>query len=303
MAKRPSPLHVKKLAYIAAPQIDNCIFCGAGGPLTKEHIFSRWIHRYLPASRTRSYESLRGTRHPSDSEHHIVKRAGDIRDWQVRCVCQKTCNNGWMRQLVEDRARPVLLPLIRGEEMRITPAQQESIATWATMKAMVGEWLVRGHVTTNHMQRKRMMYRQLPPKQNWGVWIGRFISDDRKPDSKRYLTKWQSNPFLLVPDSRASRRPDKVATHYNSQSSTQVIGELLIQTLRSPMPNLIPRWSFKLPDSGTLFRIWPRTQTSIVWPQQAMSDLDAYTASNAFMNFMLNIQRRDSLASPTRRQT
>jgi hypothetical protein len=99
-----------------------------------------------------------------------------------------------MRKAVEDRARPILLPLIKGDSVRITPAQQELIATWATMKAMVAEWTIRGNVTTNHMQRKRMMWRQLPPERNWGVWIGRFVTDTGK----------------------LARLSNKIATYFNS---------------------------------------------------------------------------------------
>jgi hypothetical protein len=77
------------------------------------------------------------------------------------------------------------------------------------------------------------------PEQNWGVWIGRFVTDPRKPESERYHPKWESHPFLLLPDRIAARYPNKEATFFNSQSSTQVIGEIFIHILRSPMPNLI----------------------------------------------------------------
>jgi len=293
MTKRPSAPHIKKLSYITPPAITKCIFCGAGPPLTQEHVFSRWTHRYLPKGRIGKYQSVRGVRNPSDSEHHVINRPGDIRDWQIRCVCERTCNNGWMRKAVEDRARPILLPLIKGDSVRITPAQQELIATWATMKAMVAEWTIRGNVTTNHMQRKRMMWRQLPPERNWGVWIGRFVIPFAFWLPCIGHPKWESHPFLLLSDTVAARRPNKIATYFNSQSSTQVIGELFIHVLRSPMPTLIPRWRFSPPNGGTIFRIWPRTATSIVWPQRTMTDLDAVCTANAFMNFVLSIQRRD----------
>jgi hypothetical protein len=296
----PSPSaapHIRKLRYISGPTIPNCIFCGANPRLTQEHIFSKWLHRYLPAIRAGSYESIRGARKPEESEHHVIKRPGDIRDWQIRCVCEKTCNNGWMRKLVEDRARLILIPLVKGESVRITPSQQQIIAAWATMKAMVAEWNIRDHATTNHMQRKRMMWRQLPPQRGWGVWIGKFVSDTAKPETQRYHPKWESHPFLLLPDEIANERATKEATHFNSQASTQVIGQLFIHVFRSPMPNLIRRWTFTLPDKGSLFRIWPPSQVSIMWPGQAMTDLDATYTANAFMNFVLKIQRRELLAS------
>ena len=122
---------------------------------------------------------------------------GTYEDRQIRCVCERTCNNGWMRKAVEDRARPILLPLIKGDLVRITPAQQELIATWATMKAMVAEWTICGNVTTNHMQRKRMMWRQLPPERNWGVWIGRFLTDTGKPEANGITPNGNHIPFFF----------------------------------------------------------------------------------------------------------
>jgi hypothetical protein len=104
---------------------------------------------------------------------------------------------------------------VKVDSVRIIPAHQELITTWATMKAMVAEWMVPGHVTTNHMQRKRMMSGQLPPEQNWGVWIGRFVSNTGKLESERYHPKWEAHPFLLLPDHLASRRPNKKATYFN----------------------------------------------------------------------------------------
>jgi len=62
-----------------------------------------------------------------------------------------------------------------------------------------------------------------------------------------------------------------------------------------PMPNLIPRWKFSAPDRGSLFRIWPRTETSIVWRGRPMIDLDASYTANAFMNFVLDIQKREGV--------
>jgi len=242
-----------KLKYIVPPDILKCVFCGAPPPLTGEHVFPRWSHQYLPPNSAKNYESLRGVRGPDSSTHYEITKPGDIRHWKVPCVCGPLCNNGWMRQRIEDFAKPILIPLIKGESCRIMPADQVRIASWAVLKAMVAEWAIRGHATTNHMQRKRLMRQFLPPEKGWGVWIGHFVSDKKKPDSERYFPLWDSHPFLLMPDRLAARRPDKKATYFNSQASTQVIGQLFIHILRSPMPNLIPRWHFAPPDRGTLF--------------------------------------------------
>jgi len=286
-----------KLKYITPPNIRKCIFCGDVPPLTGEHVFPRWSHKYLPPETQKKYESIRGVRNPYDSNHHEIIRPGDIRHWTVKCVCHPHCNNGWMRKKIEDTTKPLLIPLITGEACRIFPADQARIAVWAVMKAMVAEWTIRKHATTNHMQRKYLMRHYLPPKNGWGVWIGHFVSDKNKKETERYHPLWEAHPFLLMPDNLAARRPNRIATYYNSQASTQIIGQLLIHVFRSPMPNLIPRWKFTLPDRGSLFRIWPPTQTSIAWPGKTLSDFDALIVANEFINFVLRIQRRDMPSS------
>jgi hypothetical protein len=205
--------HKDKLKYLQPPIIPKCIFCGAPPPLTGEHVFPKWSHRFLPNTRTKNYGSLRGVRGPNDSHHHAISRPGDIRDWRVSCVCGPTCNNGWMREEIEDRARPILIPLIEGASCRITTADQSRIASWAVLKAMIAEWTIQGHATTSHMQRKRLMRRFLPPEKKWGIWIGHFVCDPRKPAAERYCTLWEAHPFLMT-NSQATSRLEKAA-HFN----------------------------------------------------------------------------------------
>ncbi|UYN95905.1 MAG: hypothetical protein KIT25_02880 [Enhydrobacter sp.] len=257
-----------------------CIFCGFAGKLTREHVMSRWTHkRYLPPRTMRKYRQLRATAQRQSTTFKIGKVAGDIRDWQVLCVCEKTCNNGWMRKHVEDMARPILKELIAGKPLMLTPEMQAKIASWAALKVMVAEYGIGEHVTTHHTQRKRMMRRQLPPDRGWGVWLGAY---------KRgaWPNYWTSTPFLLLPDARAAARPDKIATYYNSQASTLAIGELFVVVLRSPKEDLPRRFPFRPPDKGTLFRIWPPTTTNIRWPGKVMSDRDADYTAHAFKDFM-----------------
>jgi hypothetical protein len=103
-----------KLKYITPPDITKCIFCGDPPPLTGEHVFPRWSHKYLPPTAETKHESLRGIRNPHESKHYSVTRSGDIRHWKVICVCHARCNNGWMRTQIEETAKPILVPLIKG---------------------------------------------------------------------------------------------------------------------------------------------------------------------------------------------
>jgi hypothetical protein len=256
-----------------------CIFCGYSGPLTDEHIYSRGVHRFLPPGRMRKYRKLTTTVYPDFAEFRYVKRAGDMRDWQVRCVCEKHCNNGWMRRRIENPARPLLRKLIQGQDIRLHAEQQKIIAAWAVLKAMVAEYDREGYVTTHHTHRKFLMKYHRPPFDTWTVWIGHFVRD-----------KWQpyfaSIPFLFLSAKQEARRTNERATYYNSGISTQVIGQLFIQVIRSPARDFIKRWRFATPDKGTLIRIWPPAPFSVAWPPRTMTDRDADYAVGALKTFL-----------------
>src|SRR5476649_2360549 len=92
---------------ISFQEATRCIFCGSTAKLTGEHVFSHWTHRFLPPRSMKKYQVMRSDSHLDRSDRRLVKRMGDIRDWKVNCVCEVTCNNGWMRH-IENQARPVM---------------------------------------------------------------------------------------------------------------------------------------------------------------------------------------------------
>jgi hypothetical protein len=232
-----------------------CIFCGIedwktpDGILTREHAFSNWTRRFVPRT-MKGYRSLRARRQLDRTNFVFVPHgSGDLRDWKVRCVCAN-CNNGWMRKWVDEPAKPLMIPLMTGAHTRVTPAQQRIIATWAAMKAMVIEHGESEIVTTHHMQRKYLR-RQLRPPNRWSIWIGRYIGSNNAPMTL------STTAFLVLDDRLSARRPDRSATYYNSQVTTQIIGQLLIHVIRSPHPRLARMFRFDLPRRHALFRIWP----------------------------------------------
>jgi len=83
-------------------QTTKCIFCGiegsqtSEGALTKEHVYSNWTRRFVPRT-LKKFKSLRAVARTDHTQFVYINRPGDIRDWQVLCVCA-VCNNGWMRQ-------------------------------------------------------------------------------------------------------------------------------------------------------------------------------------------------------------
>jgi len=189
---------------------------------------------------------------------------------------------------IENLARPIILPLIegdaflRGDTTLLFPHQQKIIAAWATLKAMVAEFDPQSTVTTHHMQRKYLMQRLVPPPTGWAIWIGPYLRGNWQPH-------WGSSHFQYSSPAQEARRGlDRRATHHNSHVSTQVIGKLFIQVIRSPARDFVERWRFTPPDRGSLFRIWPPSNTAIKWPGQFMSDRDADYVAGALYNDLLD---------------
>jgi hypothetical protein len=75
-------------------------------------------------------QRLRGFRLPDRDNLWLSKLPGALRDWQVKCVCggnSASCNNGWMRQRIEEPAKPTLDKLFRGDQFRMFPKDQQRI--------------------------------------------------------------------------------------------------------------------------------------------------------------------------------
>jgi hypothetical protein len=277
---------VKRGNKITVQRPTRCIFCDALPPLSWEHVFSRWTHRIMPPRAMRKYHVMKAETYLEKSERALFKRPGDVRDFQVRCVCETRCNNGWMRKHVDEVAQLVMTPLIKGEPVRLSPADQKIIATWAAMKAMVAEFEDHAWVTTPYAQRKYLMRHLSPPPRGWSIWIGHYIRS-------RWIVSFGSIPFLylspLQERHREMRRGSDVrATYYNSHITTQVVGQLFIHAIRSPARKFVDGWRFSPPHKGALFRIWPPTTTSINWPGRTMTDQDADYAASALHMFLLD---------------
>ncbi len=241
------------------------------------------MHPYLPKG-GRKYDSLIVMEHLDHSEFKIKRRGGDIHDWQVKCVCEKRCNNGWMRTL-ENTAKPILLPLLKGDSVRLSPHDQEIIAAWASLKAVVAEYASSGHVTTTQAQRDKMMLEVLPPQTCWKVWIGNY-------DRKNWNGYNSSHPFLFLDGPENRNRLGEKVTTFNGQVSNQVVGKLFIQVMRTPVSRLIEKWRFDERANDKLRVIWPVSPYSIVWPPPVMGDRDADYVSSAYSIFLRDSTHR-----------
>lgn len=235
--------------------------------------------------------SIIGIAYPDHTEYVKTKMRGEMRDWQIKCVCggdDSSCNNGWMRRL-DEAADPIMTPLILGQEARLSESDQRVIAAWAVLKVMVAD-----HNHVHHTQRKQFKRRHRPPA-GWTVWIGHF-------ERKTLKEEWVSRPFPVLSEATLAKRKSKLTLSANSSATTQIIKNLFVHVVHTPHPTFGKRWRFVdtrgRPLSGNLVRIWPPTGFSTRWPLETLTDRDAAFAANAIWDAVQQWARKELGLTP-----
>jgi len=137
-----------------------CIFCNkTDSPPTREHVLAAWISREFPDTAFWEIENIiTGTKFKA-KEIALISRK----------PC-KRCNTGWMRKL-ESATKPILIPLMKGEKLTLSPDQQLLIARWFIKTVITHELLDKGpyffNRTSERPLKRPLMYRQ----QHCSSWL------------------------------------------------------------------------------------------------------------------------------------
>lgn len=123
-----------------------CIFCDSAN-VSKEHLWSSWLHPHLAEYRTASFDEVRQTyAGPLHVGTNVRKREGWSANRRVRAVC-RDCNSGWMNR-IEAAARPYLTPLVEGRPVTLSRCAVEAVNRWVALKVMVCEHMDYDQYTT-----------------------------------------------------------------------------------------------------------------------------------------------------------
>ena len=259
--------------------VTNCIFCG-GQPTTNEHIWPRWSHAYLPKGQKKTL-TLVATQLRDRTDIEYAIRGGDPHDWQVKCVDER-CNNGWMRR-IENRAKPIVLRMIRDSQTRISDQDQRVLASWVAIKAVVSEFYGADQRISHRTQRRRLRKTGSPPLDTWRIWIAQY-------SGPRAGALWNAHRAALLPAERAHWRKAEGSTYFNTQVLTYVVGKVFIHLIRSSSKIVTDLWRFDPRASGNLCRIWPPTGLSILWPTPSLTETEARYVANAFRDFIADVR-------------
>jgi hypothetical protein len=153
--------------------MDMCPFCGTKAKLTGEHIWSDWIRkRYAPPDKT----PLHSTRsNPLGTREQRTYTGKAFRE-TTKCACAP-CNNGWMSRL-DDAVKPYLVPLLDDERPRLAHKAQMTLARWAILKVVAGEYMQKPISRIIPTERYRIMFEtadtlKVPP--GIEVWMARYV--------------------------------------------------------------------------------------------------------------------------------
>lgn len=152
----------------------------------------------------------------------LKARQGSPLRQSLRVVC-RDCNNTWMSKL-QEAAKPALSPLIEGSRLAPSLAAGLRIAQWATLFTMIWEFADQETMATSQKERTRFKDTHLPPR-NWLVGIAAYTGKAEHASTYHVGGK-VSKAIPLIPFS--------VPAENNVQSTTFVIGQLIIHTLSTP---------------------------------------------------------------------
>lgn len=256
----------------------SCIFCGAVGKLTNEHIWGDWTRNYVPRTQNKhEFRSIVAKTPTSETAEPVRIRAGDPLNSQVKVVC-KPCNNGWLSQ-IQEKAKPYLIPLVEGRGAFLGRQAQRQIATWATMATMTGEYLSRDpqNISVPQSERSKFMQTSRPPR-NWRIWIGKY-------EREKWAGQWLHNSFPIYSTSEIAEVSASSVRRPNHQTTSFVIGKLFVHVFSGHFRSIIMRWDWQNAPSAlaALREVWPIEESVVRWPAITMTDRDAHDFSMAFI--------------------
>jgi hypothetical protein len=192
---------------------------------------------------------------------------------------------------LQTAAKPILLPLIKGDPLLLNREDQRLFAAWCAMSTMTSDFFYPKKQAISQADRDWLHHRWEPPPETWKVWIGRFARDKWQPH-------WIKNSLPMIDEpeeggeegfiesSRDSVRPP------NTQTTTMVVGELYIHTFSCPYSRTIGPINM-IPANGgeKVPLIWPPREHFIAWPIAPLSDKEADGIPGSIFNLLVQADR------------
>src|SRR5262249_46547443 len=222
--------------------------------VTQEHVFGIWLRQIFPrdekTTHTKGLVEWPNTENSSILNVKTTQGQGHSGSKQVKVVC-KTCNGTWLSNQVEEAAKPILIPLIAGRPLTLTPQMQRTLALWAAKTAMTSAYINKGPMA--HQYEAFWLRGHLMPPPGWFISIAPYVGSEW-----RDLGIFQHQTKLELPSSYYGR-----PIAHNLAQTFLGMGNLLIIVRNSSWTRLFPHIATAIPGA---IRIWPPARRDCCWP-------------------------------------
>jgi hypothetical protein len=222
-----------------------CVFCGATGRMSAEHVFPDWSQPFLRSedglgTHTRTIMRAEGE---TTSEHRGLPATST-----VRSVCG-ACNNVWMSRLEGD-AKPYLETMLNNHGRTYYRGGQALLATWAVKTALVAG-------SKFEPQTPEVFYRNLTaartPSGTTRIWMG--------------ATPWAEFHYVDHRPLKISRRDEPRVRTENAFAGLLALGHVVfyvVSWIDNP-PSVEPVQRY----SDSLLELWPYSGPK-AWPPRGL---------------------------------
>ena len=212
-----------------------------------------------------------------------LHNSGDPASRKLRIVCRK-CNNGWA-SVLQEKAKPILIPLLTGRSMMLNLEAQHTLAAWATMFTLVYESGIPDASATPE-EYLRLFASNQQPLGYWVISFGSYSGSvwrTRIESYSSFVKYGYGSPFA-----------PKQKTKPNTQATTAVIGNFLLHTFYSFE---VPLWLFgeTFHRSLKLNQIWPHVTETLIPSLGAINDPEAFRIASVFREFDSMGRKRETL--------
>jgi hypothetical protein len=233
-----------------------CIFCEANNANSREHFYSEWMHGLLPVGPQGTYTGEIIDEHPKTravSRHDKRVKPGELHTKKMKVVC-RICNNEWMSG-IEDAAKPLLTPLIKGDAVTLDAAQLEIVAKWATLKVIVCEHDNRGTEVTPQADRTAFMADGVIPG-----YFNIYLLSHNCASRVGYVRTSQT-----VSMTNGDPVPPLEGRTKNTQQISVILGSVMLHINAARVDGFMIENNLNMP-AVVGRRIWPPNVTPLTWP-------------------------------------
>ncbi|WP_125521512.1 hypothetical protein [Streptomyces sp. WAC 06783] len=195
----------------------------------------------------------------------LRRHTGRMFTAQVKAVCA-ACNSGWMSAL-EGRARPYLLPMIKGEIVELPSEAQQILATWTLKTALMCQVMLPQTQPNLPAELFTDLYRDRQPAEEMKVFCGYMMP----PQSLNGPSPLENRS---VPRTIRHRRAGGQVYEVWATVVTIRIGYAVVQLVSAGPKGLRYELGF---EGSCVQPLWPVRET-FSWPPRALKTLSEFNA-------------------------